>query len=63
MQKILGIPSFNKILGFPGGPWLKLCNFTVGGTSLIPGQGSFTCQLVWKKKKKSMNIVSVFTKS
>lgn len=52
MQKILGIPSFNKILGFPGGPWLKLCNFTVGGTSLIPGQGSFTCQLVWKKKKK-----------
>lgn len=51
MQKILGIPSFNKILGFPGGPWLKLCNFTVGGTSLIPGQGSFTCQLVWKKKK------------
>lgn len=56
------IPLFNKISGFPGGPWLTL-QFHCRRHKFDPCSGNFHMPIGVEKQKNPMNIVSVFIRS
>jgi len=39
--------------------WLKLCASNVGGTGLIPGQGTKILHILWQKVKLKKNNKSI----